>query len=99
MKKREIILIFSLITLFLILSFARAQNDVPSLPGGITTGQIENASNQVANLTGQFGQPNQYWTYIGNEIQKIVFGSPVFKAVDSFLHKISFVFFVLFGVQ
>ncbi|HTY44244.1 MAG TPA: hypothetical protein VMC80_03300 [Patescibacteria group bacterium] len=98
MNKRGAILIFTLLTLFLILGLARAQSDIP-LPGGVTTGQLENASNQIQNITSQFGQPNQYWTYLGGEIQKILFGSPVVKGIDSFFHKINLVFVVLFGVD
>lgn len=97
MKKKIVVLILSFLTLFLLLNSARAQNEIP-LPGGINTGQIENTTNQIGNAAGQFGQPNQYWTYIGNEIQKIILGNPITVTIDNFLHMISPAFVVLFGV-
>jgi len=94
MKKKIIVLILSILALFLILNFARAQNEIP-LPGGINTGQIENTTNQIGNAAGQFANPQ--WNYIEQEIQKALLQNSFVNAINSFLQKISFIFVILFA--
>lgn len=92
MKKSFLILIFSLLSLSLILNLVMAQDE--TFPGtGINTEQV---AGQVENIT---NVANKGWGYIGQELQKMALGSPVVKEIDSFLQKISIVFFVLFGMQ
>jgi hypothetical protein len=98
-KKRVAILTLVLLVLPLIvinLNLAKAD----SLPGtGIDTNQVENVTNQVNNVANQFGQPSKAWTYMGQELQKLILQNSVVRGIDSFLNKISFVFVIFFGVK
>src|SRR3989338_6576000 len=84
-----IIFLLVLASLILILHAAKAQENIPGLPSGLSPEEVEKTQE---NIEGK-------WDYLAREWKNILLKNKFVSAIDGFFTKISFVFRILFGMD